>query len=150
LGLALLAALLLLGPASAQVKKSSDAVKVEARADKPAADGTQVVILTLKIEKGWHLYANPVGYEDLKDSETTVSFGGTSKPEVVKLEYPTGKVVKDKALMAEYRTYEDTVTIKATVRRAKGDAGPLDVTIRLQACDARKCLPRDTVKVKVP
>src|SRR5262249_33401290 len=48
-------------------KRSDSVVKVTAKAEpeKPGADGKQVVIVTLIIDKGWHLYANPVGPEDL-------------------------------------------------------------------------------------
>lgn len=136
-------------PAQAQgIRKSSQVVKVEAKADKPANDGTQLVTLTLTIDKGWHLYANPVGFEDLKDNQTTVSFAGKAKPEIVKIEYPEGKAVNDKVLMAEYRTYEGKVAIKATVRRTGSD--PLEVQVKVQACDARRCLAADTIKLAVP
>ncbi len=149
--LALLLAALAVGPAAAQgARKSSQVVKAEAKADKPAADGTQTVTVTLTIDKGWHLYANPVGFEDLESNQTTVTFGGKSKPQVVKVDYPAGKAVKDKALMAEYKTYEDKAAIKATVRRAKGDDGPLEVVVKVAACNDRTCLPADTIKISVP
>ena len=50
---------------------------------------------TLTIDKGWHIYANPVGLEDLASAQTVVTFPADSKPEVVKIDYPPGKVVKD-------------------------------------------------------
>jgi DsbC/DsbD-like thiol-disulfide interchange protein len=139
----------LAGAAAAQLKKSDTVVKVEAKGDKPAADGTQVVTVTLTIDKGWHLYANPVGNDDLLTNQVTVSVSSKNKLQDVKVEYPAGKVVKDK-VVGDYKTYEGTVTIKATVRRAKGDSEPLDVAVRVQACDASTCLVPATVKLTVP
>jgi DsbC/DsbD-like thiol-disulfide interchange protein len=150
-GLAALALLLGAGgdAARAQGKKSDAVVKTDARAGKLAADGTQVVTVTLLIDKGWHIYANPAGNEDLASVQTTVGVTSKARLEDVKVDYPPGKVVKDKDL-GDYNTYEDKVTIKATVRRAKDDTGPLEVTVKLQACNARMCLLPATVKVSVP
>jgi DsbC/DsbD-like thiol-disulfide interchange protein len=137
------------GAARAQGKKSDAVVKTDARAGKLAADGTQAVSVTLLIDRGWHVYANPAGNEDLASVQTTVAVTSKTKLEDVKVDYPAGKVVKDKDL-GDYNTYENKVAIKATVRRAKGDTGPLEVTVKFQACNERMCLLPATVKVSVP
>ena len=129
-------------------KTSADKVKLTVDATKPDAEGVQTVTLTLNIEKGWHLYANPVGQMDLVDAQTVVKLSGKGKPEVVKIEYPTGVEVKDK-VVGDYRVYEDKVEIKATVKRAKGDTGPLEATVKFQACNDKTCLQGATVKVPV-
>jgi hypothetical protein len=139
---------LLLGPGTAlgQGAKKSDAfVKVSTSADKPDADGKQLVTVKLEIDKPWHAYANPVGNEDLADAATKVTI---AKNDSATIEYPTGTVVKDPVL-GSYKVYEGTVEIKARVRRA-ADAGPLEVAVRFQVCDDKKCLPPATVKVSVP
>ena len=46
-----------------------------------------------------------------------------------------------------HKIYEDKVTIKATVKRAKDDTSPLEVSIKFQACNDRMCLLPTTVKV---
>jgi uncharacterized protein len=135
--------------ALARAVKSDDKVRVTASATKPDADGNQVVTLNLDVEKPWHLYANPVGLEGLEDSQVVVTVNAKEKPESVKVEYPEGKLVKD-ATVGDYRIYEGKVTIKAQVRRAKGDTSPLEVSIRVQTCTETKCLPRSTVQVTVP
>jgi DsbC/DsbD-like thiol-disulfide interchange protein len=144
---------LLLGGVSAAAarapKTSADMVKVTAAADKPDADGKQTVTITLVPESGWHVYANPVGHVDLEDAQTVVKITGKGKPEVVKIEYPAGKVEKDK-IVGEYKVYQDKTEIKAVVRRAKGDTEKLEVSVFLQACDGKRCLASDTVKVTVP
>jgi DsbC/DsbD-like thiol-disulfide interchange protein len=133
-------------PVCARAKKSSDVVKATAEATKPDADGNQTVTLTLNVEKPYHIYANPVGLMDLEDAATVVSVDGAQKPEAVKVDYPAGEVIKDKAL-GDYKVYEGKVTIKAQVRRAKGDTGELTLTIKLQACDDKSCLPPGSIKV---
>jgi len=129
-------------------KKSEDVVKVKARAEKPAADGTQVVTVTLTIEKPWHLYANPVGNDDLTSSQTVLTITGPDQPKTEKTEYPKGKPVKD-ATVGDYNVYEGEVTIKATVKRSAGAKAPPDVKVRLQACSEKTCFPPATVKVAV-
>jgi hypothetical protein len=135
--------------ALARPAKSDANVKVTATATKPDAGGNQVLTLNLDIAKPWHLYANPAGNEDLADSQTVVTVSAKEKPEAVKVEYPEGKLVKD-PVVGDYRIYEGQVTIKAQVRRAKGDTSPLEVGIRVQTCTDKKCLERATIQVKVP
>jgi DsbC/DsbD-like thiol-disulfide interchange protein len=136
-------------PAQAGGKRSDAEVKVAVESAKPAADGKLVITLALDINKGWHIYGNPVGNDDLVDAQTVVSVSGKTKPTSVKIDYPKGHVIKDKTL-GTYNVYEDKVTIKATVERAAGDSGPLDVTIRFQACNESTCLFPATKKLTVP
>jgi DsbC/DsbD-like thiol-disulfide interchange protein len=137
-------------PLSAQGKKSDAVVKVTLKADpeKPGADGQQVVTVNLAIDKGWHVYANPVGNKDLESSQTVVKVSAKNPPQV-QMAYPEGKLIKDKD-NGDYRTYEDKTAIKATVRRTAGDRGPLEVSITFQACDDKSCLLPATVKLVVP
>jgi hypothetical protein len=130
-------------------KTSASVVQVTAEADKPDADGQQTVTVTLAIDKGWHLYANPTDNAELKENQTVVKVQGKGKPEVVKIEYPPGKAMKDK-LVGDYKIYEGKVAIKATVRRAKGDTEPLEVSVYLRADNDKACLLGDTARVSVP
>jgi hypothetical protein len=138
------------GDARAQ-KSSASVVKATVTADK-IVDGKQVVTITLAVDKGWHLYANPVGYMDFVESQTSLTITGKARPEDVKVEYPAGKERTDKIGNEKivYKVYEDTVTIKATVQRAKDDTGPLEVVLKFQACSDKQCLLPATVKVPVP
>ena len=149
-GLALLAGLILLSVAAdarGQGAKKSDAVvKASAEATRPDADGKQTVTLTLTVESPWHLYANPVGLDDLADAQTTVTVTNKNKPEVLKTTYPPGKLVKD-AVVGDYKVYEGTATIKLELRRARGDTGPVELAVKLQACNDRTCLLPATLKV---
>jgi DsbC/DsbD-like thiol-disulfide interchange protein len=130
------------------LKKSDGVVKVSATADKPDADGKQTVTIVLAHDAGWHTYANPVGLEDLASAQTSVTVSAKEKPDEVKVEYPAGKLVKDK-VVGDYKVYEDKVTIKAAVKRAKGDVSPLEVTVKFQACTDKQCLLPAAVKLTV-
>jgi DsbC/DsbD-like thiol-disulfide interchange protein len=130
--------------ARAQGKKSDAVVKVKADIGKPAADGSTPVHIVLTIDHGWHIYANPAGQDDLADTATTVTVGGSARAESI--DYPPGKLVKDKAI-GDYKVYEDKVTITAKVRRSGG--GPIDLGIKVQACNEQKCLVPATIKLSV-
>jgi DsbC/DsbD-like thiol-disulfide interchange protein len=157
-GIRLLALGLLLGllavalPAdvTAQGAKTSESVvKITGKADRPEGSGKQTLTLTVSINSPWHLYANPVGSEDLSSAQTTVTVNARERPTEVKVDYPAGKTIKDKTF-GEYKVYEGTVTIKAHVQRAKGDTSPLQVSVKLQACNDKSCLLPSTVKLSVP
>jgi uncharacterized protein len=137
-------------PLSAQVpgKKTESIVKVKAKADKPATDGTQTVTVTLTIEKGWHVYANPPGNDDLKSSQTIITVNGADKPTTTKTTYPKSKKIKD-ALVGDYEIYEGTAEVKVTIKRALGSNGLLEASVKCQACNDKSCLPAATIKVKV-
>jgi uncharacterized protein len=137
------------GTARSQVKKSDSTVKATAVADKPDADGKQTVTVTLNIEKGWHLYANPVGNEDFVPAQTVVQIGAKVKPVSVKVAYPAGKVVVD-AVTGNYKVYDGKVEIKAQVKRAKDDTSALEISVKVQACDDKKCLLPATIKITAP
>jgi DsbC/DsbD-like thiol-disulfide interchange protein len=146
--LVMLAGLLTSSPAFARAPTSADVVKATATADKPDADGKQNVTITLTIDKSWHLYANPVELKDLVDTQTTVSISAAEKLAKVNIAYPPGKLHEDQ-IVGNFRIYENTVTIKATVVRAKGDTSPLNVEVKVQACNDNTCLLPGTIKVPV-
>jgi DsbC/DsbD-like thiol-disulfide interchange protein len=136
------------GPALAQAKKSDSVIKVDVKADKPGADGKQTITITLDIDKSWHVYANPVENEDLTNAQTVVSVTSKGKLESVKVEYPAGKPQGE--MGEKYKIYEGKVAIKAQVKRAGGDNSPLEVTIKLQACNDKTCLVPAVIKKEVP
>src|SRR5262249_54797921 len=87
--------------------KSDSKVKITAEASVPDAEGRQLVVLNLAIEKGWHLYANPVGNKDLEGAQTNVLIKAGQPLRDVKINYPAGKVEKDKTV-GDYSIYEGT------------------------------------------
>ncbi len=147
--LAAVAAVLAAGTAVDAGSKNKSEVKITATATKPDAEGRQTVTVTMLINKGWYAYANPVGFEDLKNAETTVKIAAKNKLEDVKVTYPTGKLKLDGK--DKYWIYQDKVSITAGVRRAKDDTGPLNLTVSYMTCNVKGfCLPPEKVKLTVP
>jgi thiol:disulfide interchange protein len=132
--------------AQAQGKRSDSVVKASVAADKPGADGKQVVTITLTIDPKYYLYANPVGNMDLESSQVTLKAAGKAK--LAKVDYPPGEAVKDK-VVGDYKIYKDKVAIKATVQRPSGN-DPVELTVTLVACSKVSCLLPGTIKLTVP
>jgi DsbC/DsbD-like thiol-disulfide interchange protein len=125
-------------------RRSDSVVKATATADKPGADGKQVITISIKIDDGWHIYANPAQNEAAYPTKVTVE---GKKAEDVQIDYPKGRQLTQ---MGEtYYAYEGEAAIKATVNRGKDDA-PLKLKVKLQACDEKKCLLPATVELTVP
>lgn len=131
-------------------KTSADVVKASAKASKPDADGKQTVTITLEItDKKFHIYANPTKNDIVAGAATTVAVKANVKPEDVKIDYPAGKLYKDKS-GEKYMIYDGTATIKVHVRRAKGDTSPLELKVTVNACDDSKCLVPGIIKLAAP
>jgi DsbC/DsbD-like thiol-disulfide interchange protein len=138
---------LVLVPVQAGGKKSDSEVKATAKAERPGSDGKQTIRLTLNINKGWYIYANPVGNEDFAANATTVTV--KPKPQTVDVSYPEGKVKKDNVI-GDYRIYENEVIIPIHVQRGIGESGPLELDVRVNACNTKMfCLPPGVIKVTV-
>jgi thiol:disulfide interchange protein len=139
---------LLLDPALGQGKASDSKVKASVKAGKAGADGKQTIYLTLAIEKGWYIYANPVGNEDFAANATAITI--KPKPQAVNITYPEGELKKD-STVGDYRIYHDQITIPIQVQRAAGDTGSLELSVRVNSCNTKMfCLPPGTLKVAVP
>ncbi len=143
---AALALLVCVNLSAAEAPKTETVVKISATADKPDDAGNQTVTITLDIDKPWYIYANPVGNDMLAPIQTTVKV--LSKVEDAKITYPPGKLKKD--TVGDYSIYEGKMVIKAQVKRVKGDTGPLEYSVKIQACDKDSCLLPATVKKSIP
>lgn len=147
--LSLVGLLLAQWPALAQGTKSDSEVKISAGATKPDSAGKQTLTVTLVHNKGWHTYANPVGNDDFDSNKTVVTVLAKGRPVPAKIDYPAGKITKDKAV-GDYNVYKEKVAIRAHLQRASGDTSPLQVQVRIQACsDKGICLLPATVKLTV-
>ena len=79
---------------NAQGADSSKVVKVEiAKAPSTTAE-EKFVVITLSVEPGYHLYANPVVNPDLASVQTSVGIKSEGKSIPAKVEYPEVKIGK--------------------------------------------------------
>jgi len=132
-------------------RKSDGKVKASATATKVDAKGEQTVTITLAIDKGWHIYANPVNHKEefLDGAKTKVKISAKAKVEA-SVKYPAGATHVDKKSKDQYDIYEGTVKIEAKVKRSGGDTSPLELIIDVQACDSSVCLEPGKLKLMVP
>jgi uncharacterized protein YyaL (SSP411 family) len=128
-------------------RASSDVVTATLKANPPGEDGARSWTVSVTIAPGWHIYANPVGSDTLRESETTAELIANGKPvKDATITYPRGKPYKD-STGAEYPVYEGTVTITASVPPRK-DLPPVEVHVRVTACKEGKCLLPSVIKLK--
>jgi hypothetical protein len=132
---------------AAQGDKSTH-VKVTATAEKPDADGKQLIAVVLEFEPGWHAFANPVGREGFEKEATRIKASVGGKPVEAKFDYPPGTAVK--ADDGNFRVYENKVTIKGILQRDKGDAQPLKLTVGFQPCSNKRCLQHTDIERDIP
>ena len=128
--------------------KSDTVVKAATNAGKEDKDGKQVIEVELAIDKGWHLYANPVGNPAFEETRVVVTASANGKEIDAMAEYPTGKLVKDSDT-GDYRIYEGKVTVKLTVDRGKLGSGPIDLKVKVAACNDKTCLLPADIKLSV-
>jgi DsbC/DsbD-like thiol-disulfide interchange protein len=139
------AMLLSIGMATAGgIKKSDDKVKAAIKSAKLDEAGNPVVVLELEVEKGWYIYANPVGNELLGPNATTVTVTGGAKALKVKFPEP---ILKKDDVVGDYKIYKGTVQIQATVQRTANDE--VEFQIGVNACHEERgvCLQQGILKV---
>jgi len=125
-------------------KESSDVVGAKLVVG-DVVDGKRTVMVTLTISDGWHIYANPVGSDELLDSQTRLTVFLDGKEAKAEIAYPKGKAITDSA-GAKYGVYEGTSTLTATVTAAKDAA--IEVRVKLIACKDGKCLLPSNIRLK--
>lgn len=127
-----LAALVVAGVRLEAQGRGSEVVKATASLKKEGGD--TVLTVKLVVDKGWHIYANPPGNDDLKPVATTLTLQGGAKGETF---YPAGKQVID-PVVGNYRVYEGSEEIR--VKLASAPSGPVKVQASFQACNEKSCL----------
>ncbi|MFA9387573.1 MAG: DUF255 domain-containing protein [Methyloceanibacter sp.] len=108
-------------------------------------DGTQdQIVVTLNIDPGYHINANPASLDYL--IPTTVRVPAVEQARVA---YPAGRLFKPKFFAEGILVYEDKVTIAVDLPKGTLDAdGFLQVEVEAQACTDAVCLPPATIPVK--
>ncbi|MBK1872624.1 MAG: hypothetical protein COB25_010310 [Oceanospirillales bacterium] len=123
---------------------SSDKVRVNIVRDKKALVGdTDEIILTLDIEPGWHVNANPASMEFLVPTVASSSVNGQSLE--IPVQYPRGRISDITLGDTTLEVYDDDASIRLLPdeehRAMLKEAGKLDITLRMQACsDEGVCL----------
>ena len=109
-----------------------------------AGDSDEIVV-TLKIERGYHINANPASFDFL--IPTTVAFGPL-KPQAV--QYPAPISFQSRFAPDRLNVYEGTV--KITARLDKGTLQGVQAvkgSLKAQACTDTVCLPPSEIAFTV-
>ena len=123
---------------------SSDKVRLKlAEGGKALIGETGEIVLTLDIEPGWHVNANPASMEFLIPTVAKSSAGGQSLD--IPTHYPRGRVSDITLGDTALEVYDDGASIRLLPDEkqtaALKEAGKLDMTVRVQACsDEGICL----------
>jgi hypothetical protein len=140
--------LVLLAPAPAK-KQSADVVQVTLEPGS-IADGQETYFVSLKVAKGWHVYANSVGAKAAAGSATAVEFLIDGEPEGTdNVYYPKG-VARKGASGTEYRAYGGTVFFTGWLSYADTkDAHVVSVRVKVVATDGKTRLKASVVTAEV-
>lgn len=125
--------------AGSPLPQSADYVEVRA-VPRPAKGTLSGIEVTLSIERGWHVNANPASMEFLIPTTLKVADGKT--PLDVTVDYPRGHLLKE-GFDKPIAVYSDKTTLSVKLRGAgpSRERGNLKVIVNLQACnDTGRCL----------
>ncbi|MGA8688786.1 MAG: DUF255 domain-containing protein [Methyloceanibacter sp.] len=103
------------------------------------------ILITLTIDPGYHLNANPASIDYLIPTVVTVP----SAPDA-KITYPAGQIFKPKFSPEGISVYEGSVAIRAELPKGRlASAASMPVRTDVQACTAQICLPPATLTVSI-
>jgi uncharacterized protein YyaL (SSP411 family) len=129
---------------SAKVPLLTQAVVRVSGVLKAGTDGDEVVV-TLQIDDGYHVNANPASYDYL--IATSLAFDRLTPTQVL---YPEATLFKPSFAPAGLKVYEGKVTLAASFRKgAVGTDSQIDAIVSTQACTSEICLPPAKLVVTV-
>ncbi len=136
-----------------QKKKKPEIVtgKVFLSVDKLPAGKTCEVLVVVRILDHWHINANPAGDEFAIATELTSK--SKLKTKLGKIRYPKGKKMMVTGSEEPLPVYTTQALIRTTLEvpvDAGGKKEELELNVRYQACDDKRCLRPMTLKLKVP
>ena len=105
----------------------------------------------MKIEDGWHIYANPTGLPEMQPTALRQGSQAEQAIRLLKVSYPAGESKVLGSLGTEkVALYEGTVEFVAQLRLADdAKAGTVNVSLNLsyQACNDRLCQAPATLEL---
>lgn len=126
-------------------KENAAQVSLQAEAKPGKKDNTYEVTLRLKIEAGWHIYAeDPAGEYSLTTPKLELPEGfeqvGTFKAEGTRQPATNG---------SDAVWYVEQVSFTATLRRKPDAKGPIKAVVSFQACDDKICMPANQLAASI-
>jgi DsbC/DsbD-like thiol-disulfide interchange protein len=136
-------AVVLLQPSAAAAKP--DPVAWSAAVRERQEDGTIIVAVSARIEKGWYIY----GMRQPEDGPAPLRFRGRAASGVAvgPVATPRPRVAYDKGFRARVGKHYDMPSFFVPVRLSRA-ATHVPIEVRYQACNDDVCLPPRTVTVQ--
>ena len=116
-----------------------------------SAGGSAEATVTIAIQHGYHINANPPTFSYLKATEVSVENGDAVL--VGFIIYPNALTKKFSFAEQPLAVYEGEVAIKLMLKAAKGAAKKtysLPAKLKVQACDDQVCYPPGTIDIPIP
>jgi uncharacterized protein len=123
----------------------STANHVHARGEVRRASDHDEITVTMVVDKGYHVNANPATFDYL--IPTALSVEGVSD---LRVTYPAGTLFKPQFAPDGLKVYEGTITLNGIA--PKGSLAlrkPIAAALRVQACNDQVCLPPATLPIDV-
>lgn len=132
-------------PSTAQ-EESKDKVSVRAHiVHAESSAKKKVVDITVKIDEGWHLNANPASMDFLIPTTVNVQTGQASKMEA---DYPKSEELSTS--LGSVNVYQGTIHIKVTVNADQSiDEDKLRLLMQVQACKESTCYAPSQITMPV-
>lgn len=126
--------------------ESKDKVSVQAHILHDGSTDTRKTIkITLEMEDGWHVNANPASLDFLIPTVVDIQTAGQSE---LNVSYPDGH--KMETPLGSIDTYEGRVEITATVEAKEPiDVSQIRALVQVQACQGATCYPPSQIAVSI-
>lgn len=126
--------------------QSKDKVNVQAQIiQSQSTDTHKSVTITIKIDDGWHLNANPASLDFLIPTVINIQ---SEQSSTVQVDYPKTHTIKTP--LATIQVYKDTIEINATIDSEQTiETSKIRALIQVQACQEGICYPPSQITVEV-
>jgi uncharacterized protein YyaL (SSP411 family) len=123
----------------------STADHVHARGEVRTAGNRDEIRVTVVIDEGYHVNANPATFDYLIPA--TLSIDGVPDMQVT---YPAATLIKPQFARDGLKVYEGTITLKGSAPKGTlVSRNRITAALRVQACNDEVCLPPVTLPVKI-
>jgi uncharacterized protein len=116
---------------------------VHARGEARRAGDHVEIKVTVIVDKGYHINANPATFDYL--IPTTLAIEGVTD---LRIDYPAAILIKPRFAPDGLKVYEGTVTLRGAAPSLP-EAKRIPAALKVQACDDRVCLPPATLAIRI-
>ncbi len=118
---------------------------VHARGNVRRAKDHDEITVTVTVDKGYHVNANPATFDYLVP--TVLSVDGVAD---LRVTYPAATLIKPRFAPDGLKVYEGTITLRGIAPKgALVPGNTITASLKVQACDDQVCLPPATLAIAI-